>query len=405
MIPFLCIFLLLLITSSSFTTTASSPHNEPPVFNLKRLSGVRKRDNYFNSAKWDITQNIFDQTFFVAIASFRDVECPPTILDMMRKAANPRRIFLGIIEQNEHGDPSCVPDEFYTCNSADFCPLDNIRRRITVSRNGRGPCFGRYVSMLMYRGENYFMSMDSHNQFTKHWDEKSIFQLHRSRSSRPAISHYPNGWDKNGWDYESPGNSISMTTGHYLSHLSYIRMDGRWMLRSIEPKIQPYSAGGYLVADALLVHDVPFDPYLDYLFDGEEILYSVRSFTHGFDWFTPGESVLYHDYNRHKAIRFWAVQGKVPGSQMHAEVQISQQRAQLMMEIPKFNTSTGELLVDAKSKTLNPRVTKEWDKYTIGKARTMENYNWFAKLDAVLRKTDGKFADWLESQTFWKSGK
>jgi UDP-GlcNAc:polypeptide alpha-N-acetylglucosaminyltransferase len=397
------ILLLFLLLLSPLSTTSASVHTSDLHSSVpRRLSGVNRKSNYFNSQKWEAYPRVMDQTFFMAIAAFRDVECFPMILDMMQKAANPRRIFMGVIEQNEHGDPTCIPDEYYKCESADFCPLDNIRRRITVSRNGRGPCFGRYVSMLMYRGENFYMMIDSHNQFLRNWDDKSIFQLHRARSPRPVVSHYPNGWDKNGYSYESQHNRIVMCNGHYMP-MGYIRMDGRWMPRAIDPTPQPFSAGGYLFGDARLVHEVPFDPYLDWLFDGEEILYSARMFTHGFDIQTPGESVLFHDYNRKKAVRFWSVQNQVRDSKMGAEVIISQQRVQLMMQIPKLNTTKGELLVDPNIQT--PRVKKEFEKFTIGKARTMTEYNWFAKIDDVQRKADGRLCDWLSHEVITKSGR
>jgi UDP-GlcNAc:polypeptide alpha-N-acetylglucosaminyltransferase len=374
-----------------------SAENAPE--NKFKLRGTRK---HFRSAirPWI---NSFDESFYIAIAAFRDVECVLTIRDMMKKASNPRRLVLGILEQNEHGDPTCIPDEWYDCNSADFCPMDNVRRRITVSRKGRGPCFGRYVSFLMYRGEAYSMMMDSHNMFIKHWDAKSIIQLHRARSSRPVISHYPNSWIKDGTGYDSPGNRIVMCSAHYMP-MGYVRMDGRWVNRAIEPVVQPYSAGGYLFGDAILIHDVPFDPYLDFLFDGEEILYSARMFTHGFDMMTPGEAMLYHDYNRHAGVRYWTIQNAIPNNHgWHQEVVVSQNRAQLMMEIPKENTTRDELLVDPSIQIV--RVKKEFAKYTIGKRRSMKEYNWFAKVDAVHRKTSQAFCDELEGHVIRKSGK
>ena len=340
------------------------------------------------------------ETFFVAIASFRDVECVLSVRTMFAQAANPRRLMLGIVEQNEPGDPICTPDEFYECASPDFCPIDNIRRRRLASRKGKGPCFGRYVSMLLYRDEAYYMMMDSHNMFIRNWERKSIAQLRRARTTRPVISHYPNGWDKNGQSYESQGNVIVMCNGHYVD-MGYIRMDGRWMSRTIEPRAQPFSAGGYLFSDARMVHDVEFDPYLDFLFDGEEILFSARMWTHGWDIFTPGESVLFHDYQRHTAIRYWDVQNKIPGNMgWHDQVHVSQRRAQKMMKVTRANTTI--LLVDPDTK--EARVIQDFDKYTLGSRRSIYQYNDFAMTDAVYRRATDRLCTVIEHQTLAKSG-
>ena len=339
-------------------------------------------------------------TIFVAIAAFRDVECVLSVRAMYAAATNPRRVFLGIIEQIEHGDPTCVPDEMWNCVSGEFCPIDNIRRRRVASRRGKGPCYGRYVSMLMYRGEGFYLMMDSHQMFVTAWDRRSIAQIYKARSSRPVLSHYPNGWDKNNESYESHGNVIVMCNGHYTA-MGYVRMDGRWMARCNEPRKQPFSAGGYLFASAAMVHDAVFDPYLDFLFDGEEILYSARMWTHGWDIFTPGESLLFHDYRRHTAIRYWTVQNSIPGNQgWHDKVTVSQQRAQKMMRLTKENTTIP--LVDG-----NPaekRVTVEFDKYDIGKHRTMQQFNDFAMIDAVYRKASDALCHKIEAETLAKSG-
>eukprot|EP00662_Eupelagonemidae_sp_cell21_P058275 gene58275-biopygen64036 len=47
-----------------------------------------------------------------------------------------------------------------------------------------------------------------------------------------------------------------------------------------------------------MLTDVPFDPHLPFLFHGEEILLTVRLWTAGYDFFSPGENVLFHHYYR-----------------------------------------------------------------------------------------------------------
>lgn len=400
----LALLILFIVTSSSTSLVVvatkqiqdgdvlHSSHSKPqqPVISLQ---GVPQTHHHFSQI-WDPVDDY--KTIFVGVASFRDVECPPCVRDAFKRALNPRRVVLGIIEQNEHGDPDCVPPEFWECDSADFCAKDNIRRRRVAARRGKGPTYGRYVSMLMYRGENFYMMMDSHNEFVRDWDRRSIVQLFRARSSRTVLSHYPNGWDKNGQSYESQGQMMVMCKGIFV-HQGYVRNGANWMPRHPEPRFQPFTAAGYLFADSRLVYEVPFDPYLDYIFDGEELLYTARLFTRGWDPHTPGDNIIFHDYNRHNAPRYWSVQSRLGG--MHQVVEETHQRAQLILKVLKKDEKTGEysLLVNASKVDPNSRIVRRLDIYGLGNVRTIEELYEMAGVDMIKRTAAEKYCDHLRA--------
>mgnify|MGYP001610806840 FL=1 len=316
-------------------------------------------------------------TVFVSLASFRDVECASTLHHLYRQAAAPQRIFVGLTEQNELPQEQCVTAEMRdlcASNPFDFCFLDNVRIRKTTPAEAKGPTFGRYVAALLYRGESYFFLLDSHNRFAYHWDvtllsvysEVAAAALKRqpppgevtgggakrrrpigtaantSSSStvvdssspsfvaRAVLSHYPASYDG--------GNSFStptvMTTvmcrGHFMTDGTLeglFRMEGH-VRRANVNRLQPFSAAGFLFADARLLREVPYDPYLDYLFDGEEILYTVRMWTHGWDIFAPRANVVFHMYGRDKAPRVWSV----PGNNWHPNQQFSNRRVHMFLE-------------------------------------------------------------------------
>jgi hypothetical protein len=54
-----------------------------------------------------------------------------------------------------------------------------------------------------------------------------------------------------------------------------------------------------------LLREVPYDPYLPFLFEGEEILYSVRAYTHGWDVYAPNRNIIYHHYTRKSEPKYW----------------------------------------------------------------------------------------------------
>ena len=70
-------------------------------------------------------------------------------------------------------------------------------------------------------------------------------------------------------------------------------------------KYAPFVAAGFLFAPASFLHEVPFDPFLPYIFMGEEISMSARLWTAGYDIFSPTVNVLNHYYVRRHYPKFW----------------------------------------------------------------------------------------------------
>ena len=312
-------------------------------------------------------------TIFVSIASFRDLECPRTILDMFEKAKHPRALFVGIIEQNERGDPSCIPPSFASCGEAAFCPTDNIRIRRVPARDARGPTFGRYVSMLMYQGEKYYMMIDSHNRFATHWDAKLIKNYLELPSKKAVISAYPNAWmnDSNPLDDDL---YVTRMCAEYDSE-GLMKFHGFRAVR--EPsKVHPFAAAGFLFADAQLVKEVPFDPYLDYIFDGEEITYTIRMWTHGWDIYSPAQNVIYHLYNRWKLSKMWTVE-----TEKVSALRRSLRRIHFVLGSTYPNSTQRIVALDTKDEW----VLRDIEKYGLGKERTIEEYYRFAVVDPVHR--------------------
>ena len=53
--------------------------------------------------------------------------------------------------------------------------------------------------------------------------------------------------------------------------------------------------------------NVPVDPYLDNVFDGEEGSRGIRFFTHGYDVYTPHRVLVTHDYvSRNTLVAFYS---------------------------------------------------------------------------------------------------
>lgn len=68
--------------------------------------------------------------------------------------------------------------------------------------------------------------------------------------------------------------------------------------RVTSPLPSSFWAAGFAFSSAAVVRDVPYDVSLRFLFFGEEASMSARLWTAGWDFFAPGEAVVYHLWSR-----------------------------------------------------------------------------------------------------------
>ena len=249
-----------------------------------------------------------DATIFVNLATFLDPLCILTMDQMMTKARHPRRIFFGIADQCGLWFPRCILRRFLAdeCQSSEFCATDNIRWRRIRAEDGWGPTFGRYIAALMYQGESYHMMIDSHCLFVPNWDVLSIRNA-LSLPTKGVLTHYPPG-------YDSEEQMVTLHVGLMVMCKAKYEPQGHLLMQAdvIDPvngfpALHAFTAGGFMFGDAQFALDVPFDPNLYFLFMGEEALYAARLWTAGWDMYTPYQALLYHNYNRHKAPRYWSI--------------------------------------------------------------------------------------------------
>jgi len=60
-----------------------------------------------------------------------------------------------------------------------------------------------------------------------------------------------------------------------------------------------------LFAESSFLKELPYDPNLEYLFTGEEILHSLRFYTFGYDIYIPNQNILFHYYIRDDNPKIW----------------------------------------------------------------------------------------------------
>jgi len=227
-----------------------------------------------------------DKSIFVSVASYRDVECTNTLKDMYEKASFPGRVFVGLVQQNKSGDQQCAFSH------------ENIHKLKLDYTQARGPCYARYLASCLYKGESYFFQIDSHTKFNHGWDTDLVEMLEGLPSKNAVISNYPVSWS----DKENTKVPHFKSTKRYGKYYTY-----NPVFSSMKTKHETHlgSSGCMLFMRGEVLKQVYFDSELDWVFDGEEFLYSARLYTYGYDFYRPTKNVVYHFFGRKGHPKFW----------------------------------------------------------------------------------------------------
>jgi hypothetical protein len=144
------------------------------------------------------------ETIFVAIASYRDPECYPTVESIFKRSKEPNRIRVAIVDQRistsstmttkDEQDPTCRPPTTESCRidpDQILCKYkSNIDWMEYPAQAMVGPVFARHLAHRMYRGEYFVLQIDSHVRFVQDWDEDIIDQWYATGNEMAVISNY-----------------------------------------------------------------------------------------------------------------------------------------------------------------------------------------------------------------------
>jgi len=327
-----------------------------------------------------------DATIFVGIAAFRDTRCPKTLYNLFTKAENPNRVFIGLVQQNGNDDIDCVekycelmgytapnglknPDDDRKKN----CPYFNqIRINRVTHLLARGPTFGRHLQIYLLQDEEFCMQIDSHMDFMDHWDTLNLEHWGM------AVNEY----------------AVLTTYVHRIEDLNR-NINGRWEVPNIcklrfvdgglprngdafsafwltRPKLGSLWAAGFSFMKCHGERQVPYDPQLPGIFDGEEFSRSARLWTRGYDFYTPHRPVVVHDYNKPKDYNPQSWQKNGNDKYKKQDKERSRKRIFTLLRMQGGN------LTEAAQQALG--------KYGLGKLRTLEQYQTYMGVDLWARE-------------------
>ena len=241
------------------------------------------------------------------------------------------------------------------------------------------------------------MQIDSHMDFSDHYDTELIFMFQRTQNDYAVLSTYVADISQNNQNIRVVPNLCMVT------FTSTIRNWGTKECRNlIRPKMTNAMWGAGLSFHRCHAElNVPVDPYLDGVFDGEEGSRGLRFFTHGYDVYAPDVVLVTHDYHTHQGnpvVHTWGRGhrgAKAAAADSEKGEEVWKFRADIERERPKVQTRgtkrVNMMLGIGHPSGWNAAETQEIEqirasRYGVGTKRTLEQAGQFSGIDLAAKK-------------------
>lgn len=232
------------------------------------------------------------KSIFIQIASYQDQELAPTILDCLEKSSKNFDIHFGV----------CL---VYNEGNVDIPNVPNLNFIMRKAPDALGVGKARYLANSLYDGQDYYLQIDSHTRFIQNWDEEIVkcYESYKSRWLNPVITTYPARY----W-YE--GNKLNLDTNLTVTYIDFkdddptLFKEKKFLHQIAKPNplnnvFTKSISGGSVFSDGSIHTIKPNKKMFNW---GEEMLYAMRLYTHGYDIMLPKNQYLFHLYYDHNNI-------------------------------------------------------------------------------------------------------
>lgn len=259
-------------------------------------------------------------TIFVQIASYRDPQLIPTIIDLILQAKHSENLTIGICWQNCNDDETIdifldngfVVENYSTNGEFDVIEMTlngTLLKVIDVPHHeSKGACWARHSIQQLYNKEKYTLQLDSHHRFVEDWDITSIEMLESLRSKKckkPLLTGYIPSFDPDNDPKGRTQEAWEMGFDRFIPEGAVFFIPQKienWTELNKPVNARFYSAH-FCFTDGIFAEEVQHDP--EYFFHGEEISIAVRAYTHGYDLFHPHRIIAWHEYTRKNRTKIW----------------------------------------------------------------------------------------------------
>jgi hypothetical protein len=303
-----------------------------------------------------------NDTIFVQIASYRDSELVPTVLDCLKQAKHPQKLRIGICWQ--FADSESI---------AEIAHLPQVRFVAVPHNESKGACWAREIASNLYDGQEFFMQIDSHHRFAQNWDYTAVNMLKALEADgvrKPLITAYPPEFDPKNDPAGRAKGGVQIDFKDFLG--TSVFSTGSSIIKNWENLNKPirgrFFAGGFVFVRSAFLQEVPSDPNI--YFQGEEMNMAFRSFSHGYDIYHPHKPFLWHYYIRKDSPKHWNDNVQPLDSKLVKNKDWQEMNESSFKRTKQFFSYDGYRYEDI-----------DWGKYGRGKERSLRDYELFCGLD------------------------
>jgi hypothetical protein len=200
-------------------------------------------------------------TIFVQIASYRDPELVPTVLDCIANAKWPKRLHICVGWQHADDEDICLINN-----------LPNVKIIDIPYQKSKGACWVRNKIQQYYDGETYTLQLDSHHRFCENWDEQ-VIEMYKSvktsKTPKPIITSYLPSYQPNNDPAGRLNEVWQLNYDRFLPEGVIFKRPS--MLQGWEKMTKPVPSRGlsghFVFTEGKWCLEVPYDP--DLYFHGE----------------------------------------------------------------------------------------------------------------------------------------
>lgn len=236
-----------------------------------------------------------EDTILIEIASYCDPELLNTVHSALIQADNPERLHFAICYQSDNLD-----------DYNELKKIKNCKVWYLKESQARGSVYARFLCQSLLGDEKYIYQIDSHMRFVKHWDTKIIQQLLSLNDDKAILSVYPPYCTEDMMKlplddkiYDNPADGGVMYTNGFREIDNYFLSCNTNPIKNNDPRAYKknalIAAGNFFTfsqAHREVLHDK------EMYFYGDELPMSIRLYTYGWNVYNPGESYIYHQYER-----------------------------------------------------------------------------------------------------------
>lgn len=320
---------------------------------------------YLESKSLVIKEPINNEKIFVNIVSYRDPEVIKTVNNLIKNAEAPELLRIVVFENNGENDISVKPRE-------------NVEVYTEHYSKAKGPVWARYLAQQKYNGEQFYLQLDSHMRVVKQWDTEMKNMLNML-PEKSILTQYPPEYNVKNDSF----NVNEIRSGLYIQGFGVNDKTTRIQsdiitddsLKSKYPYVSKAWSGCFSFSDASMLKDAPYDPFLPFLFFGEEFDISVRLYTHGWNFYSPHKNLIYTTFKRNHRRTFWQ---DLSWFRRIMYEGCSRKRLSKRLNIQWTPNYFGLIPIFP---WVNENVLyKEIEKYNLGTERTFEDYEKFAEI-------------------------